>query len=214
MGLTPPKTQGKSTRKPMKAGVYPATCIGIYGIGTHEETYQGETNKRNKVILNFEFPKIRREIDVDGEKKDIPQTKAAWYTFSYFHMATLAKHLNTWRGKELTKMEENTFDLFSMLGKNALVTITNKTDDDGNIINDKVSGIMGLMDGMEAFPPELKTSHFSFIDHGKNIPDLVPDWVKTKIMASQEWAFMEDAKERLEPIIEPESGEPVDSLPF
>ena len=220
MALTPPKQEKKSSRVPLKASVYPATCIGIYGIGTHEETYQGETKSRNKVILNFEVKGQRRTITTDDGDKRVPYTITGWYTFSYYKKATLAEHLSNWRGTGMSKEEENDFDLFSMLGKNCLLTVTNKTDKKGNIVSDKIGNISGLMDGMEPFESELTHSYFSFIDHGREIPDDVPPWIVKQIQSSKEWGFMEDAGNRLAsdegPILEPEfmEQEMYDDIPY
>lgn len=216
MALIPPANGGNSSRKPIKAGAHQAVCIGIYDIGTHENTYMGETKLQRQVILNFEFPKLRRKIETDDGEKDIPYTKAKWYTFSYNEKSNLAKDLEKWRGRSLTKAEEKSFDLASMLGKNAIITITNKFGDDGQPISDRIVSIGQIMEGMEEFKPELEMSKYGIQEHGRTFPEWVPEWVQNKVKECREWSFMKDAAEKLAPAVtgDVDFGLDTDEIPF
>lgn len=97
------------------AGNLGAACIGIYALGTHSDTYQGETKSQVKLALLFETP---GEIDPDGN----PFTFAIEFTHSLNEKAKLRHFLEGWRGKKFETLEK--FSLAAIVGKSCLLNVT------------------------------------------------------------------------------------------
>ena len=220
MALTPPKQS--VSRKPIKAGVNLAVCTAIIEIGTQVvPKYQcpGEVDEKYQVMLTFDFPKDRIDIEENGKMVSRPKRKTPFpYTFSYHKKSKLGGMLTTWIGST----PKNDFDLFQMLGKPAMITIGHDHGDEGQLY-DNIVAVTQLMDGMDAPKAECDLVRYSMSENGRNIPDGVPDWIAAKIKESKEWGMLSDAASKMDtqtrqddPIIEPEpSGYGVDDdIPF
>ena len=101
-------TQSTSTKdyEVLEPGVYPARCIWVCDLGTHDNTWKGEVKQRREVILVWE---LSDELMEDGR----PFTINWQGTNSLSEMSKLYKHLCDWRGKKFTDEELKGFNLFN-----------------------------------------------------------------------------------------------------
>ncbi len=122
--------------KQLEAGVYPARCIRIIGLGTQHSEYQGKPVSRVQVLVVWELP---TELIEDGERAGQPHIISKFYTSSISEKATLRKHLVSWRGKDFTREELNGFNLNSFIGKTCLLSIVHS--DKGKAKVDTVTNV-------------------------------------------------------------------------
>ena len=99
---------GGGTFETIPKGRYKAACYRIVDVGTHNETYEGETKKRHSVFLYWELD----EKMSDGKPFSIMKQ----YTLSLNEKSALYIHLCTWRNKKFTEDELKGFDLTNILG--------------------------------------------------------------------------------------------------
>ena len=198
MGLIAPKV--KSNIPPIEPKTYQAVCYGIVDLGTHySEKYKKESSQ---IAILWELPKCRVTTEHDSYSRVINGI----YTFSYAPKSNLRKILDSWRGKVMTKEEENTFDLFTMLGKSCLLQVVNKEGSDGKIYSN-IGNITSLMDGMDELKAERPFIEYAMADNGWDVPATVPDWLIEKIKKSKE--FINYQPTVTEPEAEPEEDIPL-----
>jgi len=208
MGLVASQKNGGSS-EPIEAGLYQAVCYAVIDIGTQ---YNERFNKYNrKCVIIWELPDVRIEIDRDGDKLNLPRARSKRYTISLHEKSNLYQDLVSWRGKNFTGEELAGFDLFNIAGKNCMLNIVNEQK--GDRTYDKISGVAKLMKNLEPKDPENPVVTYSISDHGTNIPENVPDWVKHEIKQSEEWKRL---TEKSAPDNPPATDEtiPDDEIPF
>ena len=109
--------QGDNDFEKLEKGIYHATCFRMVDLGTQDNTYKGETNKRLKVRLDFE---ITEALDPDTNQVTMadgrPFGVGREYTASLFESANLRKDLESWRGKSFTQEELDSLELTDFLG--------------------------------------------------------------------------------------------------
>jgi len=199
---------------------YQAVCFAVYDLGTahHDGMYPGE---RREVLLIFEIPEQRIEIERDGKKIEYARSVSKKYTFSMSEKANLRKDMETWRGKGFTELEAIDFEFKDLLGANAIIQIIHQSSKADRVYA-KIASITKLLKGMEKKEPERQLSFFCFDDGMDKLPEEMPQWIKNIIVLSNEYGYIMDAREdtgeQEEPSLEPnESGEPKnddDDLPF
>jgi hypothetical protein len=91
----------------------------------------------------------------------------------------LTKDLQSWIGEV-----KNSFDLESLLGRNAQIMIK-KVEYNGKTYT-KVASIMGLPKGMKPLKP-FKEIIIYTIDKGFSFPSNMPEWIKKVIQKSKEY---------------------------
>jgi len=171
-------TEGKKLT-PAPAGTHLARCIKIIDLGTQHGEYNGKPNKRNQVIIMFELP--NETVQIEGQEK--PALVSQFFTNSLSEKSNLRPALESWRGRPFTTEELLRFDLESILGKPALVTIVHKDD------KAKISSIAKIMKGMETTLPEQVNPSFSFWidDWDQEKFDTLSDRIKAMIQGSDEY---------------------------
>jgi hypothetical protein len=181
MGLIA-KDPGGNGYDPVEEGVFQAICYGIYDLGTQ---YSEKWNKSaHRVLITWEIPEQRIEVEKDGKKLSLPRAISKEYTLSLHAKAGLKKDLESWRGRTFTKEELSGFDLANILKANCMIQVLHSTRDDKTYAN--VSGIMPLMKGVERKAPENRTVLFSLADNNL-IPEETPKWIADKIAAAKEY---------------------------
>ena len=114
-------------------GVHAAKCIGVYGLGTHEELWG---NKQKKLVLVFAVD----EQKADGKYKTINQ-------FYFLHLCknkakvNLRRDLEKWRGKTFTEDELKAFDTKVLLGKSCALMISIEENSKGDP-NHKIDNVL------------------------------------------------------------------------
>lgn len=191
------KGNGKSI-DPVKQGMHQAICYGVYDLGTQFNEVFG--NSSHQVILQFELPHERIEIEKDGDKQDFPRAISLMCRLSLHEKSNLRKHLETWRGKTFTKEELKGFNLEKLLGVNCILQVLHKTKNDRTYAN--ISAIMPLTKLEKKMTPENQLSFFSFEDV-EDIPPNTPEWIVKIIQSSEEWEQIANPGLE-EPLQEPE----------
>ena len=174
----------------IEGDTYQAVCYQVVDLGTQRNTVYDVDQQ--KVIVGWEIPELRIDVERNGEKVNLPRAISKTYTNSLSEKANLRADLVNWRGCEFTEEEKDNFDLGKIIGKNCLLTITNKINTKGKRIA-QVSGIVKLVKNMKATEPENPAMAFD-IRNVPNIPETLPDWIKKLIMESVEYKAVMHAK--------------------
>ncbi len=171
------KDKAKPLIPPVPAGGYLAVCVGIYDLGNQfSEKFK---NYSQKVMISFDIPSLT--VEVDGKQE--PRQLSREFTFSAKGNSKLRSFVSSWAGVQFSDDGFADFDLLSMLGKPALISVLlNETGEYSNI-----DSIMPMLAGMQ--PPTTTTPQRSWdCDHwdDKAFEDL-PEWVRGKIQKSTEY---------------------------
>lgn len=221
MGLTA-KDPGGTGYTPPEEGVYQAVCYGLYDLG---QQYSEKWDKTaHRVLLSWELPEQRMEIERDGKTLNLPRAISKEYTLSLHKKAQLRKDLEAWRGRIFTAEELAGFDLQAILKANCMIQVLHTKKDDKTYAN--ITAIMPLMKQLKPLKPENAIRYFSFEDRDPKIPEDTPEWIINKIQAAKEWAGEDgggngDAAEPPEWLKKPGAGDatmaeqaPEDDIPF
>ena len=182
MGLMASDSGSGQTFDPLKEGLHQGICYAVYDLGTeHSERFNKDIHK---VIIIWELPDERIDIEKDGIEKNLPRAISKRYTLSLHEKATLRKDLETWRGRAFTNEELMGFDLTKLLGINCNLQVIHTHKDDRTYAN--ISTVIPLTDGQEKKQPENPISYFSFEDE-MEIPNETPGWIQDIIKTSDEW---------------------------
>ena len=211
------KDISKGGFEPTPQGLYPAVCYSVVDVGTHDESWLGEPKQRHSMYLTWELPTLT--IEVEGITK--PRAISKKFTKSLHKKAALRAFLESWRGRGWTENElkEKGFDMATLLGVNCQLNVVHTEYEDQTYAN--VKTIVPLSKGMTRYDVFNQTVIYDIQD-GINIPEGVPDWLKSKIMGSYEINMLGQRNDEWgdnEPPQEPPEGvmrEPGDesNLPF
>ena len=179
MGL---KVSSKGNFDPVPAGLHHAVCYQVIDLGTQLNTM---FNKRqHKVMIVFEIPGERIDVDQDGKQVSMPRAISKEYTGSISPRSNLGKDINSWRGEAFTPDELQNFDLRNVLSANCQLNVIHNSNDRGTFAN--IDSIVPLGKGMKKLTPENPQVIFD-LDDDETIPETVPDWIQEKIHGSEEW---------------------------
>lgn len=127
-----------TTFQPAPEGVHQAVCVDVIDKGLVEETWEGKTTRKHKILLSWQIAETRE----DGK----PFLVSKRYTLSIGEKANLRKDLESWRGRAFTPAEEAQFDVESVIGANCLLNIQHRESKGKTYAN--VVSIMPLVKGM------------------------------------------------------------------
>ena len=176
------KENGGGNYEPVPEGMHQGICYAVYDLGTQFNEKFGKSI--HKVLIMWEIPEERIDIERNGETINLPRAISKEYTASLHEKANLRKQLEGWRGRAFTPEELKGFDLTKLLSVNCMLQVIHTTKNDKTYAN--VQTIVPLMKGMAKKAPENPTKYFSFED-GTTIPEGTPEWVVKKIEAAEEW---------------------------
>lgn len=173
-------------------GKYPARLFQIVQLGSQHFEKNGKGWNSPMILLGFELPQLTYE-NMEGET--LSQIKSGSYFLSMNAsrngVVGLREVIDGLRGSsEYTVEELEKFDISSFLGKECLIELSG-VESRGVVYQNitKVEGCDFTKNGLEIGSyrkPVLVT-----IDDFKNLETLaLPDWIKDKIMASEEWKEM------------------------
>jgi hypothetical protein len=116
---------GGAAFTPCPAGSYLARCVQLIDMGTQTSTFEGEVKRARKVLAAWEIldDECRRD---DGQ----PFILSKRFTQSLHEKSALRKTLASWRGRDFTPSELRGFDLATVLGKDAFLSVIH-TEKDG-----------------------------------------------------------------------------------
>jgi hypothetical protein len=143
----PVKVPGKRPSDPAPEGLWRAVCVDNHDLGLKEVTFKGKTKELPKVLIVWEL----EELNPKNENR--PFLAYARYTVSMDPKASLAKMLESWRGKKYTPEERAAgVDLDLLVGVPCQIQITHNHSDDGTIWAN-VTGVLPLARGQEKLKP-------------------------------------------------------------
>lgn len=168
---------------PVSAGVHQAVCYSVIDLGVQPPT-NAQFSPHQKVQIGWEIP--GEMIDTDEGPK--PRVVGKEYTLSLRKKANLLAALQSWRGRPFTQAELDGFEVADVIGANCLLNIIHKPSKDGTKIYANVLGIMPLPKGMPILKPINPTMKFDIPKDGAiTLPEEMPEFIKNKIMHSEEW---------------------------
>lgn len=170
-------------------GVHHAVCYAVIDLGTqHNEFYDKD---QHKVVLIWELPDERIDIERDGKMVNLPRAKSRTYTLSLGKKADLYRDLVSWRGVAFTADELKGFDIFNVAGANCMLQIIHE-ERNGEIYAN-ITAVTSLLKGMEKKVPENPIVKYCMATDGYDIPENIPDWVKDIIKKSREYQAVHNA---------------------
>ena len=172
---------------PTPAGVHKAVCSRFVDLGTHEDNGQFGQKIRREVMISWEIPEHR--VEIDG--KSLPVIHNQYYTWSMGEKANLRNALESWRGRAFTPDDlrgpPNGFNTKNLIGVGCLLHIMH--NENGKA---KIKGIMPLK--KDEWPKlEGEPLYFQMQDHAafdREAFDRLSDFHKGKIMGSPEWGMI------------------------
>jgi hypothetical protein len=182
MGLVA-KDKGGKGFDPVPEGTHNAVCYALIDLGTHLDEKFG--NRNHKLVIIFEIPTERIEIEKDGVKMNLPRAISKQYTISLSEKSNLRKDLQTWRGRGFTPEELKGFDVKNVLGKSCLLQVIHTHKGEKTYAN--ISAIIGFPKGMPPLTPENPLTFYSIHESRDVIPQHVPDWIRDIIKTSDEY---------------------------
>jgi hypothetical protein len=166
------------------AGTHVARCYQIIHIGTIVDTYQGEEKLVNKVRLVFELPLET----ADFGKGEQPFSIGRDFTLSMHEKSGLRAFVQSWLGKAMSDAEASKFDIGTLLGKEAMVSVMHRTANTGRNYAD-LKGASPLAKGMTC-PPQVNAAFL--LDYDSEDFDLrfkmLPEWLQNKVSSSAEFS--------------------------
>lgn len=182
MSLKAPSGGGQRPIPP--TGAHPATCYSIIDIGTQTKNFPGKPSKTIPcLMIIWEFPNLPKEV-FDEAKGPQPLVISQEYTVSLSEKSNLYKDLQNWRGVPPVDLEK---ELPLFIGQSCLINVIHNKSSDGTKTYANISGIMRLPQGMPVQPRSNPTIFFN-LDNYSHVEFMkVPEWIRKKIMASQEW---------------------------
>ena len=163
------------------AGVHSARLIWLIDLGTQEPTNPAYYPAR-KLKLGFEL--VDTEAEFDGEKK--PLMVSTEVSFSHNEKSKLHEIVKAWTGIVLSKDKD--FDLSSLLGKEALVTVVHNQSSDGRVYAN-IAGVSGVPKGFPVKEPKNLLTGLSLADgeFSEKIFASLPEKIREKIQKSPEY---------------------------
>jgi len=167
---------------PIPADIHHAIAVWLYDIGTTENKWG---KKSRRVVISWELPDVRIQIDHEGVVLDLPRMFSRTYPLTLGKKAGLRKDLETWRGRAFSAEELKGFDVKNVLGKNCMLQIIHETKEDGDI-KAKLLSIIPLVKGLTGKTPETDIRYFEF-GASNEIPENTPEWIVEEMKKSDEW---------------------------
>lgn len=134
MVSTLPKSEGGNFEM-TPAGTFVARCYRFIDLGSHEQTYQGQsTGLKRLVMIGFELP---TELMTTGEYAGKPFTIHKRWTWSTHEKANMRKDLESWRGKKFNDSDfgPGGFDVRNLLGVPCTLSISHSEKDGSHYAN-------------------------------------------------------------------------------
>lgn len=176
--------------KPTPEGQHEMVCCRVVDLGTHESEFQGQVRHPRKVLITWEIPSIRTEID--GQDK--PALHSERFTWSFHEKASLRKTLENWRGTPF-KQEDfagppNGFHIRKLVGVPCYAQIMHETGANGRTYANMTS-IMRYPGKSDSWPKaESELIFFDLDDFDQATFDKLPKRIKATIAATPEGSYL------------------------
>ncbi len=199
------------TRDLVPAGNYIARCYKMIEVGTVAEVVMGQTKTLHKVRIGWELPTETKTFD--PAKGEQPLVVDQEYTLSMSEKANLRKMLESWRGKAFTEKEAEAFDITALLGVPCMLNIIHKQNKAGTSSYEQIAGVTAVPRGFQVPPQVNKNFVLSYDAWNQELFDNLPDFIKTKMQGSLEYAAMRNPHAKTFADAS-DINEPIDDLPF
>jgi hypothetical protein len=180
--------EGKK-RELIPTGNYAARCYKMIQIGTVEEIVQGKHVIQPKVRIGWELPTEKKVFnEANGEQPYVIEKE---YTLSLYETSNLRKDLKSWRGKDFTEEQAKCFDITVLIGVPCFLNIIhNPSKKSPSVFYEAIAGITPIPKGFE-IPKQINpTFELSYDKWNEEKFDSLPDFVKDKMMTSEEYKKM------------------------
>jgi len=184
-------------------------CIKLIDLGTQESKYRDSVKHNRQILVMFELPDHRMELD----GKDVPMAISKKYTLSFNSKSNLRKDMEQWYGTKFDDKQieaSGGFDPSKILGRPAQLMIVH--NDSGGKTYANISGLMPLMAGVEAPNQENPSVLFDLDEIDWDVYDSFSEGMKSWIAKSPEFQELEATRSgsaQPEPV-----KEDYDDLPF
>jgi hypothetical protein len=112
--------------------------------------------------------------------------------------SNLRKDLKSWRGKDFTEEEARSFDITKLLGAPCMLNIIhNPSKSDPSKVYEQIAGITSIPKGMTIPKQVNDTVLLSYDNFDRELFEALPDFIKTKMKTSVEYAAMSHPHERV-----------------
>ena len=166
----------------LEAGQYPARCYAVVDIGTRDTEWQGVSKKKRELVIMFEFPTELTQFKKDGPKE--PFVLSKYLTLSLSDQGKMKPFVEAWLGKKI----DATFDLFSLVGQTAFISVSHEQGKNGKTYAN-IGTIMPLPKLIECPPMVCNPIIYSVKDHDDAMFDLLYPKLQEKINESDERSF-------------------------
>lgn len=169
------------TIPPLEDNSYTAVCTAVIDLGEQYTQFdkQKQGTYKPQCMFIFEIPDER--VEVDGESKPRWISTKRFTTF-LSEKSGLFKFLTSWGNKDIENI-----DLTSVLGRGAVLTISQKEKTDGTKYNN-IEGIAGLPKGIQAPKPESELLAFDADEPDMEVLAKLPEWIQKLIEKSTQFA--------------------------
>lgn len=175
--------KGKS-REACPEGTHNAVCVQVVEFGTQKvEFKKGEEKEQRRIQLGFQL--------VDEQTSD-GGNMVAYKEFNYTDNpgSDLMKSLKAWLG-----VEDGDFDVATCIGKPCLITIEQVEKKTGGT-RDKITTITAPTKGAKIKKATEETKVLMFDSFDEDVFDSLPEWMKTKIAGTDEYAEATSKKKK------------------
>lgn len=172
---------------PLLGGTYMGVCIAAVDLGEQYEQYNKQKQGKyvKQCMFIFEIPSERVQVDGEDKPRWISSSRL---TQSLHEKSKLFSMLESWRGQPLTEQDfSEGFDLTSMLGKPAMLTITLRERGDGTQFN-QLTAVSGFPRGIPAPEPESELIRFDADEPDAESLAKLPEWVQDIIAHSTQFS--------------------------
>ena len=176
--------------KPTPEGQHEMVCTRVVDLGTHQSEFNGEKKTARKILITWEIPGVRTQID----GKDLPAHHSERFTWSFHEKATLRQRLENWRGTPF-KPEDfagppNGFHIKKLLGVPCYAQIMHETGANGRTYANLTS-IMRYPGKPDAWPKaEGELIFFDLDDFSQDTFDKLPKRIRAMIAETPEGAYL------------------------
>ncbi len=182
MALTP--KSGGTDFPIVPAGMHKARLIRVVDQGTQEVHYNDETHHKHKIFMLWELPECL--IEEEGEFKGKPFTAALFPTLSLHKKSVLRPLLVSWRGKDFTQEEEDTFNVLDLLDETFTLNIIH--NESGGTTYANIAAMMPL--AAKHCPARVNDLvAFDLSEFDQKVFDGLSEKMQAKIKLSDEWEF-------------------------
>jgi len=167
--------------KGIPAGSHIAVCNLVAFLGLQPGSGMFPEPKL-QLYIRFEVPSERVSYEKDGRKLEGPRVIGKTYTASMHEKANLRRDLETWRGRQFSDEEAESFDVESILGKACMLSVVEKVKGDKTYSN--IASISGLPKGVPA--PKAENTLLLYTEFNRDTFKQLPEWLQEKITGQLE----------------------------